>query len=100
MFMELWAGHFDAWDHKYEGGKHFFTVKHDVNLNFSFFTKEYVSSLLQSMLGTKVDFEAMTPNSVTFSFEDALNYSRNSDSKSTINRSNIKLDEILQKKAV
>ena len=95
MFMELWASHFDAWDHKYEGGKHLFTVKHDVNRNFSFFTKEYVSSLLQSSLGTKVDFEATTPNSVTFSFEDALNYSRNRDSKSTINRSDIKLNEIL-----
>jgi len=100
MFMELWASHFDAWDYKYEGGKHLFTVKHDVNRNFSFFTKEYVSSILQSMLGTKVDFEAMTPNSVTFSFEDAINYSRNNDSNSTINRSNIKLNEILQKKAV
>jgi hypothetical protein len=77
MFMELWASHFDAWDHKYEGGKHLFTVKHDVNRNYSFFTKEYVSSLLQSTLGTKVDFEAVTPNSVTFSFENALNYSRN-----------------------
>jgi hypothetical protein len=70
MFIELWASHFDASDHKYEGGKHLFTVKHDVNLNYSYFTKEYVSSLIQSTLGTKVDFEAMTPNSVTFSFED------------------------------
>ena len=28
-------------DHQYEGAKHFYTVKHDVNLNFSLFTKEY-----------------------------------------------------------
>jgi len=100
LFMDLWASHFDAWDHKYEGGKHLFTVKHDVNVNFSYFTKEYVSSLIQGTVGTSVAFEAMTPNSVTFSFEDALNYSRNGDSKSIINRSNNKFNEILQKKAV
>ncbi len=82
LFIDLWASHFDAWDHKFEGGKHLFTVKHDVNLNFSYFTKEYVSSLIQSTVGTSVAFEAMTPNSVNFSFEDALNYSRNGDSKS------------------
>src|SRR6266571_2992368 len=72
MFMDLWASHFDAWDHRYEGGKHFFTVKHDVNLNFSYFTREYVSAVLLSTLGANVQFEKMSPNSVTFVFESAL----------------------------
>ncbi len=73
LFMDLWASHFDAWDHRYEGGKDFFTVKHDVNLNFSYFMKAYVSSVLQSTLGTSVQFETMSPNSVTFIFESPLN---------------------------
>ncbi len=97
-FIELWASHFDAWDHKYEGGKHVFTVKHDVNLNFSYFAKEYVSSLLQSTIGRSVAFEALTPNSVTFTIEDALNHWRNGDSKSMINRSNNKSNEVLREK--
>jgi hypothetical protein len=88
MFIDLWASHFDAWDHKYQGGKHLFTIKHDVNLNFSFFTKEYVSSLLQSTLGSKVDFEAMSPNSVTFSFGSTLNHWRNEEIKPAPNRLN------------
>jgi hypothetical protein len=71
-FIELWASHFDAWDHQYEGGKHFFTVKHDVNLNFSLFTKEYVSTMLMNTLKTSVRFETMSPNSVTFVFESPL----------------------------
>jgi hypothetical protein len=100
LFIDLWASHFDAWDHKYEGGKHLFTIKHDVNLNFSYFTKEYVSALIQTTVGTSATFEDMTPNSVTFSFEDASSYSRNSDSKSVINRSNNKLNEILPKTIV
>jgi hypothetical protein len=73
LFMDLWASHFDAWDHRYEGGKDFFTVKHDVNVNFSYFMKAYVSAVLRSTLGTSVQFEAMSPNSVTFIFESPLN---------------------------
>jgi hypothetical protein len=99
MFIDLWASHFDAWDHKYQGGKHLFTIKHDVNLNFSFFTKEYVSSLLQSTLGTKVDFEAMSPNSVTFSFGSTLNHWRNDEVKPAPNRLNNNIpNQTLQKK--
>ena len=86
MFIDLWASHFDAWDHKYQAGKHLFTIKHDVNLNFSFFTKEYVSALLQSTLGTKVDFEAMSPNSVTFSFGSTLQNWRNEEMKPAPNK--------------
>jgi hypothetical protein len=71
QFLKLWASHFDASDYRYEGGKHVCTVKHDVNLNYSYFTKEYLSSLLQSSIGANVIFEAMTPNSVTFAFMDS-----------------------------
>jgi hypothetical protein len=98
MFIDLWASHFDAWDHRYEGGKHLFTIKHDVNLNFSFFTKEYVSSLLQSTLGMKADFEAMTPNSVTFSFGSTFSHWRYEDGKPMPQTLNNMASEILQKK--
>src|SRR4029077_8475940 len=71
QFLKLWASHFDASDYLYEGGRHVYTVKHDVNLNYSYFTKEYLSSLLRSSIGINVIFEAMTPNSVTFTFTDS-----------------------------
>lgn len=99
MFMDLWASHFDAWDHRYEGGKHVFTIKHDVNLNFSFFTKEYVTALLQSTVGLKTDFEAMTPNSVTFSFGSSLAHWREEDLKPLPNRLSGSISGVLQKKA-
>lgn len=81
LFIDLWASHFEAWDHQYESGKHFFTIKHDINLNFSEFTKAYVSSLLESTTGTRVAFEAMTPNSVSFTFESPLNHWRNHENR-------------------
>ena len=72
LFMDLWASNFDAWDHRFEDGKDYFTVKHDINLNFSYFMKAYVSAVLRSTLGTSVQFEAMSPSSVTFIFESPL----------------------------
>ena len=68
-YMDVWASHFDACKHHYDGKTHFYTVHHDVNLNFSIFTKEYVSSMIQSTIPSTVRFEAMSPNALTFSFE-------------------------------
>ncbi len=68
-FMERWASHFDAYLHHEEGRRHYFTLHHDVNLNFSLFIKSYVSSLIQSTIGKPVDFENVSPNAVSFSFD-------------------------------
>jgi hypothetical protein len=81
QFLKLWASHFEASHYRYEGGKHVYTIKHDVNLNYSYFTKEYLSSLMQSSIGTDVIFETMTPNSVTFAFRDSQSGWNNGDSK-------------------
>jgi hypothetical protein len=48
---------------------HFYTFHHDVNLNFSHFIKEYMTSLLQTTILIIPRFENVGPNSVTFSFE-------------------------------
>jgi hypothetical protein len=68
-YMEVWSSHFDACRHKYDGKTHFYTVHHDVNLNFSLFTKEYLHSLIQSTIPRTVNFERVTPNALTFSFD-------------------------------
>ncbi len=68
-FIELWGSHFDAFEHHYDGKKHFFTILHDINLNFSVFTKQYVSSMIESTLARIIQSETTTPNSISFSFE-------------------------------
>ena len=68
-YMEVWTSHFDASRHRYDGKTHFYTVHHDVNLNFSLFTKEYVSSMLQGTIPTTIRFETVSPNALTFSFD-------------------------------
>ena len=68
-FIEIWGNHFDAYEHRYNGKMHFYTLHHDVNSNYSQFLKEYVTILIQNTLPQTVRFEEVGPNSVTFSFE-------------------------------
>ncbi len=68
-FIEIWGNHFDAYEHRFNGKAHFYTFHHDVNLNFSHFIKEYMTSLLQTTISRVPQFEKVGPNAVTFSFE-------------------------------
>ena len=68
-YMDVWSSHFDASKHRYNGKTHYYTVHHDVNLNYSIFTKEYVSSMIQSTIPMTIRFETMSPNALTFSFD-------------------------------
>ncbi len=68
-YMDLWTSHFDACKHHYDGKTHFYTVHHDVNLNFSIFAKEYLSSMIQGTIPKTINFERVTPNALTFSFD-------------------------------
>ncbi len=69
QFLDLWSSHFDAYEHRYDGKMHFYTVHHDVNLNFSIFVKEFVSTMILGTVPRTVRFETVAANSVTFSFE-------------------------------
>jgi len=68
-FIEIWGNHFDAYEHRYNGRVHFYTLHHDVNSNYSQFIKEYVTALIQNTIPRTVRFEEVGPNAVTFSFE-------------------------------
>ncbi len=69
QFIDVWSSHFDASQHRHDGKTHFYTVHHDVNINFSLFIKEYLSSMIQATVPRAVRFETVSPNSVSFSFE-------------------------------
>ncbi len=67
-FIDIWRSHFDASQHRYDGKKHYYTIHHDVNLEFSQFVREFLNSLIQSTVPRPVHFETVSPNSITFSF--------------------------------
>ncbi len=68
-FIDLWSSHFDACERHIDSRRCYFTIHHDVNMNFSLFTKEYLSAMVQSTLGKSVQFEKVSPNSISFNFE-------------------------------
>ncbi len=70
-FLDIWRNHFDASEHRVEGKTHLYTVRHEVNLTFSLFLKEYVSALIQNTVSRPVHFETVSPNSATFAFDES-----------------------------
>ncbi len=68
-FIEIWGNHFDAYEHRYNGRIHSYTLHHDVNSNYSYFIKEFVTTLIENIIPRTVRFEHLGPNSVSFSFE-------------------------------
>ena len=69
-YLDIWRSYYDGSQHRQEGKTHFFTVRHDVNINFSTFIKEYVTTMIQNTVPRQVRFETVAPNSVTFSFDE------------------------------
>ncbi len=68
-FIGLWVSQYDANEHRSDGRRHFFSLYHDVNLNYSHFISAYMSSMIDCTLAKPVQLEAISANSISFSFE-------------------------------
>lgn len=66
-YIELRGTHFSAYHHRYENGRHYFTLQHDLGINFSLFLKGYLSAAVKSAIEKTLDFWDTSPNSVSFS---------------------------------
>lgn len=69
QWMELRSSRFEAYEHRREGNRHFFMVRHDVDLNFSHFLYTFISAALPAPLSGKLDLVSMSPSSVTVALE-------------------------------
>jgi len=68
-WMELRSSRFEAYEHKKEGNRHFFMVRHDVDLNFSHFLYTFLSAALPIPLSGKLDLVSISSSSVTVALE-------------------------------
>jgi hypothetical protein len=69
-FLELWFSKFRSYQHRTNGRSHWFSVNHDINMNFSIYAKEFLTELIQSIIAGPVKFTLITPSGITFTFDD------------------------------
>jgi hypothetical protein len=67
-FMDIWLSRF-VYQHRIDCKRHIYSVNHDLGLNYSIFFREYMKSLIESIVNTPVKFSGLAANTVIFSFE-------------------------------
>jgi hypothetical protein len=70
---KIWFRRFQSCQHKVDdnniSNRHYFTVNHDINMNFSLALQSIVEALLEPVIKGTVEFKNITSNAITFSFE-------------------------------
>lgn len=75
QFLEIWFKRFQSWHHRIGednnnnyNPRHYFTVNHDVNMNFSLALQSILAGLIEPIIKNTVEFTNVTPSIITFSF--------------------------------
>jgi hypothetical protein len=77
QFLEIWFKRFQSCHHRvdknddnYVSNKlhHYFTVNHDINMNFSLALQSILAGLVEPIIKNTIEFTNVTPNTITFSF--------------------------------
>jgi hypothetical protein len=75
QFLEIWFKRFQSWHHgigednnNNYNPRHYFTVNHDVNMNFSLALQSILAGLIEPIIKNTVEFTSITSATITFSF--------------------------------
>lgn len=74
QFLEIWFKRFQSRQHRidednnYNLHHHYFTVNHDINMNFSLALQSILAGLIEPIIKSTVEFTNVTPSTITFSF--------------------------------
>ena len=65
-FLDLWGSRFSGYEHRNHGELHRFSIPHDINEKYSMFTKEFITSFVESAINEPVKVQS-NHRTVTFS---------------------------------
>jgi hypothetical protein len=68
-FLELWFKRFQSFSHRMDNNRHYFTINHEINTNFSIILKAMLEGIIEPIAKRTVSFRELTPNTIVFSFE-------------------------------
>ena len=72
QFLDLWFKRFQSFHHRVDNDHpelHYFTVIHDININFSIALKMILEGLIIPIVKQDLEFRDITANAISFSFE-------------------------------
>ena len=69
-FLQILFSRFQAYQYSRNDGRHFFSLVHDINANFSHFYKGFVIGLAEPIVRTPITFHDLSDNCVAFSWRE------------------------------
>jgi len=68
-FLDLWFRRFQSYQHRFDDNdnRHYFTVNHDINMNFSIALKAMLEGLIEPVFKRSIDFGDLTARAIIFS---------------------------------
>jgi hypothetical protein len=74
QYLDLWFRRFQSYQHRIDNDmteRHYFTVIHDINMNFSIALKTILQGLIVPIIKSDIEFRDITASAVSFSFKAA-----------------------------
>ena len=80
QYLDLWFRRFQSYQHRIDNDmtnssnnveRHYFTVIHDINMNFSIALKMIFQGLIVPIIKSDIEFRDITASAVSFSFKAA-----------------------------
>ena len=71
QFLEIWFKRFQSYQHRIDESNNnlqYFTVNHDINMNFSLALQSILRGLIEPIIKSTVEFTNITPSTITFLF--------------------------------
>ena len=71
QFLEIWFKRFQSYQHRIDESNNnlqYFTVNHDINMNFSLALQSILGGLIEPIIKSTVEFTNITPSTITFLF--------------------------------
>ncbi len=78
QYLDLWFRRFQSYQHRIENDRsndtnnpkrHYYTVIHDINMNFSIALRTILEGLIVPIIKSDIDFQNITASALSFSFE-------------------------------
>ena len=77
QYLDLWFRRFQSYQHRIDkdinnsdnAERHYFTVIHDINMNFSLALKTILQGLIVPIIKSDIEFRDITASAVSFSFK-------------------------------
>jgi len=71
QFLDIWFRRFQSRQYRIDANDnrlHYFTVNHDINMNFSLMLRSILDGLIEPIIMSTVEFTNVSPSAITFSF--------------------------------